>query len=535
MMPLMLQRYAIVCGDWARVLMCLCAQNVPKGPSLTSSWFSKIARMKVVRSLVRRITPNAFTAEDKDRIKQFWLSPLISRVSPNKTVVVKRRSAHNEVADVVSLYYRQHSVGEAYKMFKERYPDIKCSRSSFHKYKPLNVKKPQSKQDCCPICKESRRYLPHLLGHRDNLDTNDRRALAGFLEHKRLVAARSDDYERQLERLAEGTALITMDFKANITLGGGAEEDSHVFFSAPQRTVFGLVAYFKLGGEIYKVFFTIVSPVIMHDTKTVVEILDTCVLGHPIFEHFKCKNLSFWMDNAPGHFRTKEMIAGFYDLEKSTGMNVEFNYFPEYHGKSECDRHFGLISRIYTEHKSKAINPDITTTDEYLNMYKGAIRRFGGNVIPTVGGNYDELLPESGTKLNVIAQEFSYEGAEALMSGNDSDAQKAGLPLPYIQRVVKAGPRFKFNYFYSFKFSSSGGKPTLRARQHCSSRRMNGDDPQDPSDLEIPLQSWKTFPITLENVRKDDYHANLGVLTSVRPKYSSLSRTLFRISFHETA
>ena len=43
---------------------------------------------------------------------------------------------------------------------------------------------------------------------------------------------------------------MVMDFKSNINLGKGPEEDSHVFFPAPQRTVFGAVVFFKKGGVI---------------------------------------------------------------------------------------------------------------------------------------------------------------------------------------------------------------------------------------------------------------------------------------------
>lgn len=72
-------------------------------------------------------------------------------------------------------------------------------------------------------------------------------------------------------------------------------------------------------------------------------------------------NISFWMDNAPSHFRTKELIAGYYWIQKNNNMKVHINYFAEYHGKSECDTHFGLISKVYTNYISYANNPDINT------------------------------------------------------------------------------------------------------------------------------------------------------------------------------
>ena len=154
---------------------------------IKKSWFSQIAKGTAARSLNKPKNPSAFSEEDITRIKAFWLSPLISRVSPNKTFVVKRRSRKNEVTIVESVYYRQYTVGEAYQQFKIAHTGIKCSRTSFFKYKPANVKKPKSKQDVCPICKESRKYLPALLRkHHADLTASDRHALEGFLEHRRL-------------------------------------------------------------------------------------------------------------------------------------------------------------------------------------------------------------------------------------------------------------------------------------------------------------------------------------------------------------
>ena len=497
-------------------------------PPIEKTWFSKLANSKAWRILTPRKNPKSLSEEDKERIKQFWLSPGISRVSPNKTIVVKRKSKFQDSV-VESVFYRQSTVSEAFDEFKVEHPDLKCCRGTFFKYKPKNVKKPQSKQDCCPICKESKRYLQALrTKHHSYLDAADRRALAGFEEHRRLHIARSADYERQISNLTEGQAVLVMDFKANISLGGGVEEDSHVFFKAPQRTVFGLVAFFKKDGKVYKVFFTIVSPVLMHDTKTVREILNQCVFSHSVFKHFRTKEVSFWMDNAPGHFRTKEMIATFHELKNSSKMEVQFNYFAEYHGKSECDRHFGMISRIYTEHTSKIVNSDITTTEEFLTMYKSAILRFRGNIIPSQGSNHDELRTIETKQLNVVALEFTYEGAEEQMSASKTKdgilKDPVPLPLPHTRKVFQERSHFVFNYWYHFKFLPDN-KLQVQYHQHFQAPR--GDD-----DFAIPRQKATIIMFDIVEEERPDYEVRLGVKTSVRRKYSTLKRTCLRMDFH---
>ena len=74
-----------------------------------------------------------------------------------------------------------------------------------------------------------------------------------FEFHRSVKECQENQFAVDINSLAEGETVIVMDFKANITLGRGPEEDSHVFFNAPQRTLFGAVAYLKKGEEIFKV------------------------------------------------------------------------------------------------------------------------------------------------------------------------------------------------------------------------------------------------------------------------------------------
>ena len=376
---------------------------------MSSSMYSKIHTQNLVPTTKTGGVP--LRAEHVEAIKEFWLSEKISRVSPNKRFVVKRRSKRRATAETIPLFFRQFTINEAFKIFQQEHSDIKCGRTTFFKYKPPNVKKPKSRQDCCPICKEARRMMPILesmVG--GDMSPDQTRALQDYKFHLCVKDQRAKDFKAQLETLPEGKAVIVMDFKANITLGRGAEEDSHVFFNAPQRTVFGVAAYFRKGVHKYKIWFPIVSQSLMHDSRTVREMLNQCVLNHSVFRDFETTSLSFWMDNAPSHFRNLETMATFQELNDK-GMKVQFNYFAEYHGKSECDRQFGLMSRLYSEHAEKARTADITTTEQYLTMYKDAIRAYGGNVIPETGSNHDELHEITSKKLNVAAKEFVIPGA----------------------------------------------------------------------------------------------------------------------------
>ena len=99
-------------------------------------------------------------------------------------------------------------------------------------------------------------------------------------------------YDSMIDRLVDGQAVMVLDFKANVSLGKGPEEDSHIFFSAPQRTVFGAVVFFRRKGVTYKVIFTLVSPILAHDSKTLKEMLRKHILCHGVFRYFNTKEVN---------------------------------------------------------------------------------------------------------------------------------------------------------------------------------------------------------------------------------------------------
>ena len=518
---------------------------------IKKQWFSRIALGQRERRARPPTPKHAFTMETITAIQDFCISDTVSRVSPNKSMVTKRASKkHGTPAESVPIYYRQHTIKELWEKFKGEHPTIKVSRSSFYKYIPKNVKKPKSQQDCCPVCKEARQHLPELkriAGLRGSMDPNDLNAMRAYQYHAKVAKQRADDYKKELAELEEDQALITLDFKANITLGKAAEEDSHIFFNAPQRTVFGASAVFKKGGKIYKVIFTLVSAMLNHDSRNVIDMLDQHILSHGVFNHFKPKRVSFWMDNAPGHFRTKELIAGYYQLQEKHEMNFNFNFFAEYHGKSDCDRHFGLISRLYSEHALSHRAAPVTTTEEFLEMYKGAIRSYHGHVLPDVGASYAELNDVDSKKLNVVAQEFYYKGIHEFMLANSVDqiglpcvltevakkSKPAGkkktnsenertegcsMPFPYVRTSFKGPKTFKFNLYYQFKFQKKrNGEPVLSA---CL-------------DSTIKIKDRELFGMKLIEENKPQYCIRLGVLTSAGRKYRDLRRIVRRYQHHE--
>ena len=258
----------------------------------------------------------------------------------------------------------------------------------------------------------------------------------------------------------------------------------------------------------------------MHDSKTVIEMINEHVLNHSLFNYFGVKTVKFWMDNAPNHFRTKEMLAGFYGFERKFNVSVEVNYFAEYHGKSECDRHFGLISRIYTEHCSYSQNSNINTTEEFIDMYSNYVREFGGNVIPKLGANHEELHEISTSKLNVVPRIFSYPeiNVDELVAVKEGERSKViTVPMAYERKVMKEMSNFAINNFYSFTFRrfDNGKNQIIGKLKHCS-------------------KATKCF-FAIEDVYRPDYSVKIGVRSAQVPKFNNISRTLCKMRFHSSA
>ena len=489
--------------------------------------FYKIVKNNLVRKARSGTSHHAVTPEWKKSIESHWKS--ISRVAPHDQYVVRRKTSSSPTV-YTELFYQQYPIREAWNLFKEKHSDFPYRLCSYRKFKPSNVKKPQSVQDACPICKESKRYQTLLTeAHPLSLTHDDIEAKSAYEFHKMVRNTRYSDYSRQMENLIHGLALLVIDFKANITLGKGPVEDSHVFFRAPQRTIFGGAAFFvSKEGVRYMVHFTIVSAILNHDSKTLLEMLRNNVFSHPVWKHFQVINTQIWMDNAGQHFRNFTTLATFHDLGKDLQMNFELNFFAEYHGKSECDRHFGFIGRMYKEATRYGSSKDITNTEEFISLYSDEIRRSGGHIVPQKGGFWDELMPESNHKSNVIVSEFSYETQTSFLeklseSGTSSERKKPQMVLPCEKRDMFVSPiqkdghvvAFGLNLYYKFNFTNNPkGDFMLEARLHDNAGKT-------------------VFPYTIEDIATPNYIVKFGTTTSWRPKYTCIAKVVRRRQFHE--
>jgi hypothetical protein len=151
------------------------------------------------------------------------------------------------------------------------------------------------------------------------------------------------EHAKQLQTLPLGAAMLTMDFKENITLGSGPRELGQSWYTRERRTIFGMALNKKeADGSISKWHFNIVSDCLAHDAIFVKQAL-THLFATKLWDSFKIEHLYLWCDNAP-HFRNTILLAYLLDLVKQKEFQtIKLCFFEAYHGKSEVDGMFGTL------------------------------------------------------------------------------------------------------------------------------------------------------------------------------------------------
>jgi hypothetical protein len=177
-------------------------------------------------------------------------------------------------------------------------------------------------------------------------------------------------FKNKMNSLDDKTAMLLMDFKENIKIGGSAREVSSIFYSKSQRTYFTILVILR-GIKFH--YFDFISEDLSHNSSFVIKALDY-LFHSDEWKQFKIENISIWSDGAR-HFKNFELIHYETSLIKSgIAKSVNFNYFIEYHGKSYCDSHFAVVSRILKDHERTS--EMIKSTSELIEMLKRKFDRY---------------------------------------------------------------------------------------------------------------------------------------------------------------
>ena len=127
---------------------------------------------------------------------------------------------------------------------------------------------------------------------------------------------------------------------------------------------------YKKDNELKRVHINYISSILSHDSLYVTDCITMLIEKH-LKNRFE--ELNFWSDNAC-HFRSFELYHHIIKEipEKNERFRCTLNFFNEYHGKSDVDRHFGKIQKINNlVNKTMRIN-DI---EQLVNIFEQSIEK----------------------------------------------------------------------------------------------------------------------------------------------------------------
>lgn len=160
--------------------------------------------------------------------------------------------------------------------------------------------------------------------------------------------------------LLPNDCMIVFDFKQNLSLGGTLVQYGRDFYNRPSRTCFGVVIIYRRHGQEKKIYFDLFSKCLSHSSAFVAHSLRE-VLTSSQFLDLKMKKATLWMDNAK-HFKNQELAFAFVQISKELELDMDWNFFGEYHGKNICDARFSTISRSLERYVE--IFPEFIIKDE---------------------------------------------------------------------------------------------------------------------------------------------------------------------------
>ena len=286
-----------------------------------------------------------------------------SQPAANQTCYDKSTKAH------ISVHTRTISKKQLHEEFV-RTCDVedRVSYCTFAKLQPVHVRLGKRKTDLCSLCENGKELEAQLnkkrkkslsLSETEATEVKENEEI--FQVHRHAKDEQNAAFQRKLDTLEAGEAVIVMDFKENLRINKGPKETGSNFFHSTQVTVLGSVVYVRGNdGKTKKQHINILSYDLSHDSHFVCSALPLILEDMKQLSATQIKNLHFWFDCGP-HFRSKELLHKLLvDVPQRYDCDICVNFFVEGHGKSPCDAHFSHISRAV---KSYSLRTDISSIE----------------------------------------------------------------------------------------------------------------------------------------------------------------------------
>lgn len=218
-----------------------------------------------------------------------------------------------------------------------------------------------------------------------------------------------------IRELKANELLIVLDFKQDIPLGHGPNEEGQAFYSRINQSLLGFVVYSgQLPPESNPIWVDYVGPVLSKTSQYIIDAINHLLSG--TLDEIDMENIDkviFWMDTG-NHNRSYYMTGHLlYNIPRQFGVKVSVNYFAECHGKSVCDQHFSTVSYFV---KQSCMQSDMNSLDDLIlaikNGHENARLHAVANNTPTHGIlHVIQWDPEDNINEDLIRLQFSHIGS----------------------------------------------------------------------------------------------------------------------------
>lgn len=351
---------------------------------------------KIVETLLKNSNISSYTKKRKELNKEKNKNQK-KKIKKKIDYEIKNKEYKKEL-----IYIMNFCKSDMYLKYKKENV-ISVSKSTFLKYIPENFIKAKKKTDMCPLCVNEKRITKIIETQNQNqaniidqnlkskvktsqnsqnnvLASSKKRKISDFFEvisnhdsgknmkkkkitiskntislekklealkqHKNTVNHQQYSFDKQIYDLHEDECIIVIDFKENLRIGGGPVETKAQFFEQSFVSDLGAAVLTKKRQKNKISYYNFFSEILSHDSKFSGDCI-TQLLKRDEMKSFK--KVSIWSDGGK-HFKSKEFLATIFEnIHKTNKINIEMNYFAEYHGKGIVDGHFGTISKWLKE------------------------------------------------------------------------------------------------------------------------------------------------------------------------------------------
>lgn len=195
----------------------------------------------------------------------------------------------------------------------------------------------------------------------DKFIDNFCKQLKKLVTHDYISKQQSDFFKQKKENLADNEIIALMDFSENLAFEIQDAAQAY-YYAKNQCTIHPICLYYKENDEVKHKSIIIIAESLSHTVPAVY--LFQSKLVQYIKDEFGNKNIIFFTDGAPSHYKNRKSFLNLSMFKTDFGINAVWHFFATAHGKSPCDALGGAFKRNSKLYNMKnPVKPLISSMD----------------------------------------------------------------------------------------------------------------------------------------------------------------------------